>query len=75
VAARSALTVFVKLATLLKIDLLPKKNMNKPIEKSADSPQSLREKVEALSTDKKVQLAILLKLKESALRNQVPSKQ
>jgi hypothetical protein len=49
--------------------------MNHPTEKPNPPKQSLREKLEAMSSDKRVQLAILLKMKEASLRNQGASKQ
>jgi hypothetical protein len=49
--------------------------MNQPTEKSTPPEQSLREKLEAMSSDKRVQLAILLKMKEALDRNKGLSKQ
>jgi hypothetical protein len=52
-----------------------KANMNQPPKKPNPPEPTLREKLEAMSSDKRVQLAILLKMKESLDRNKGLSKQ
>jgi hypothetical protein len=52
-----------------------KANMNQTNEKPNPPKQSLRAKLEAITSNKRVQLAILLELKQSALRKQIKSKQ
>jgi hypothetical protein len=49
--------------------------MNQPHKKPNPPEPTLREKLEAMSSDKRVQLAILLKMKESLDRNKGLSKQ
>jgi hypothetical protein len=49
--------------------------MNQPSKKPTPPEPTLREKLEAMSSDKRVQLAILLKMKEALDRNQGASKQ